>query len=220
MFMKTHKTGSSSIQNCLFRYAEDHHLMIALMRNYNDSERSFNRDMIIDPAVLKKRLNTTYSMLLQHMIYNDKEVRAIMPEDTVYITVFREPVSLFQSLFNYYYFGSSKCGLNMSLASYIEAAARSMDGEPEVDIDCRHRQSGEHGRNQMAFDLGMDPKLFESEMEVKKLIDFLERRFDLVMITEMMDESVILMKNLLCWSTREVVFFELNKASDHQFALF
>lgn len=38
-------------------------------------------------------------------------------------------------------------------------------------------------------------------------IDMLERNFNLVMISELMDESLILMRHELCWELEDIVAF-------------
>lgn len=70
--------------------------------------------------------------------------------------------------------------------------------------------SGKIGFNQMLFDLGMDDKAFSNKTAVHEYISFLDSVFDLVMVKEKMEESLVLLKDLLCWKTDDVVIFHLN----------
>lgn len=210
MFLKTHKTGSSSIHNALWRYANTHNLLVALMQimDVNITE-SFNRNMVVEPEIVERKLNTTFSMIVEHMIFNETEVAAIMPEDTVYVTVLRDPVSQFKSMYNFYKPIRSDCFDNESLSSFADALLLAIQNRTSTSWGRFNCRSGNKGRNQMSLDLGLDPTLFDYPPAVRHLIDDIDRRFDLVMITERMDESTILLKHLLCWSTRDVIFFNV-----------
>ena len=58
--------------------------------------------------------------------------------------------------------------------------------------------------NQMALNLGLSSDSFDDEEAVDKLIESIEKDFDLVMITERMDESLILLRHLLCWPMENI----------------
>ena len=62
----------------------------------------------------------------------------------------------------------------------------------------------------MLFDLGLEPEHMDDETMVRMKIEEIEDRFDLVMIAEHFSESLILMKNELCWDVQDVTNFKLN----------
>ncbi|XP_076349215.1 galactosylceramide sulfotransferase-like isoform X2 [Tachypleus tridentatus] len=70
------------------------------------------------------------------------------------------------------------------------------------------------GRNQMSFDLGLEVKDFENVSVLRDFTVKLNEEFDLVMITEQIDESLILLQNLLCWEIDDVVTFKLNARNE------
>lgn len=72
------------------------------------------------------------------------------------------------------------------------------------------RAKGRIGRNQMAFDLGVDVGQFDDEAEVRSAAVRLDDQFDLVMIAERMEESLVLLRHLLCWTVDDVVTFRQN----------
>jgi hypothetical protein len=63
----------------------------------------------------------------------------------------------------------------------------------------------------MAWDMGISPKIFDDETAVKKEIERLDREFDLVMVANKMDESLILLKHLLNWPLQNVLHLNLNR---------
>ncbi len=66
------------------------------------------------------------------------------------------------------------------------------------------------GRNQMMWDFSMDPSDFDDEKAVMEKIEEIDDTFDLVMITERFPESIVLLKNLLCWDYVDVSSLKLN----------
>lgn len=48
------------------------------------------------------------------------------------------------------------------------------------------------------FDLGLSYRYFQNYTAVKNYINFLNKEFDLVMIMDYFDESLVLLKRLLC----------------------
>ena len=64
------------------------------------------------------------------------------------------------------------------------------------------------GKNQMLWDLGLDE--LDNEDAVKKKVKDVEEKFSLVMILENFEESLILMKDLLCWDHSDITSLKLN----------
>ena len=60
----------------------------------------------------------------------------------------------------------------------------------------------------MLWDLGLN-ELDDIQMVTKK-IEEIENNFDLVMIVEKFEESLILMKDELCWDTTDITSLKLN----------
>ncbi|KXJ28782.1 Galactosylceramide sulfotransferase [Exaiptasia diaphana] len=61
---------------------------------------------------------------------------------------------------------------------------------------------------------GLDFKYFQNNTAIEKYIDYLDHEFDLVMIMEHFDESLILLKQLMCWSYEDILYFKLNERQD------
>ena len=65
-------------------------------------------------------------------------------------------------------------------------------------------------KNPNAFDLGFD-QWSEYPAEIKKIVAKVQNDFHLVMISEYMMESLLLLKDELCWDLSDIVFFTMNK---------
>jgi galactose-3-O-sulfotransferase 2 len=62
----------------------------------------------------------------------------------------------------------------------------------------------------MAFGAGLEPEFFNNTAEVRKLIAKMEEQFDLVLIAEQMERSLVLLADLMCWPIEDVTFFGHN----------
>ncbi|XP_013881504.1 galactose-3-O-sulfotransferase 3, partial [Austrofundulus limnaeus] len=98
-FLKTHKTASSTLQNILFRFAEHNNLTMALPRSNCAPLFCYPKvfsSHFVHPVTLRA------NMITSHMRFNKTALQRLMPYDTKYITILREPASMFESLFTYY----------------------------------------------------------------------------------------------------------------------
>ena len=145
MFLKTHKTGSSSVQNIFLRYGDDHNLFFALPKpdNYIGHPTRFNRRLLLDPNLLKSRYNVTYSMIVHHLRFNYKELNEIMPKDTFYVTILRDPVKLYESLFTYFDFAQMILGKNVTLSDFANLYGDLLEEENVSDFLKLQEQIGQ-----------------------------------------------------------------------------
>uniref|UniRef100_A0ABM5F3P0 Galactose-3-O-sulfotransferase 3 n=1 Tax=Pogona vitticeps TaxID=103695 RepID=A0ABM5F3P0_9SAUR len=203
-FLKTHKTASTTVQNLLFRFAERHNLTVALPHHACDHQFCYPRNFsarFVHPYTLPPRL------IASHLRFNHDELRRLMPNDTVYITILREPVAMFESLFSYY-------------NQYCPAFKRVPNGSMEVFLDHPHRYYRSHDKyamyahNTMVYDLGGDPdRSAEDPAYLAEFIRHVERIFSLVMLAEYFDESLVLLRRLLAWDLEDIVYVKLNMRS-------
>ena len=63
------------------------------------------------------------------------------------------------------------------------------------------------------FDLGLQHKYYNDPLMIKKHIEDLAEKIDLVLIMEYFDESLVLLKRELCWDLDDVIYFKLNQRS-------
>ena len=118
-FLKTHKCASSSVQNILMRFGLNNGLNFVLPSegNYLGRHVKYSRTMIANTPWDKVGLD--YDIFCLHTIWNHQEV-----EDTLglgkatYITIMRDPVELFESLWSYANLDSF---YNMNLESFALA---------------------------------------------------------------------------------------------------
>ena len=67
------------------------------------------------------------------------------------------------------------------------------------------------GKDQILWDLGLNSTAIEDIVLVKKKIDQLDKQFDLVMIAEKMDHSLLLLQDLMCWPLENLTYLSQNQ---------
>jgi len=124
------------------------------------------------------------------------------------ITILREPASLFESTFGY---------LKNECPAFVRSG-KDLDtflNNPEFYY--RQGEGGQFwmfGHNHMMFDLGFSTDMVD-DLEIETAIKIVDDTFDLVMIMEHFEESIVLLKNMLCLkSYTDVVYVVANARSD------
>jgi hypothetical protein len=69
-------------------------------------------------------------------------------------------------------------------------------------------RTGNLGQNQMLWDFGLDHSQLTNETAIREKILEIDSNFDLVMVAEKFDESIILLRDELCWSYKDVTRYE------------
>lgn len=199
--MKTHKTGSSTLLNILFRFGQKHRLKFAFPNGRNDFDYPtfFTRSLVQD-----YRPGACFNIICNHMRFHYNEVRSLVPPNATFITVLRDPARHFESTFHY--FGSVvpftwKLSGPDKLADFLQDPHRYYDP---------NGYNAFYLHNLLFFDLGYDSDLAPDSPQVQEHILEVERRFHLVLLQEYFDESLVLLKELLCWELEDVLYFKLN----------
>lgn len=207
VFMKTHKTASSTLLNILFRFGQKHRLRFAFPSGRNDFDYPayFARSLVQD-----YRPGACFNIICNHMRFQYQEVRGLVPPGAAFITVLRDPARLFESSFHYF---GSVVPLTWKLSSRDKLAEFLQDPNRYYDPN---GYNAHYLRNLLFFDLGYDSSLDPGSPRVEQHILEVESRFHLVLLQEYFDESLVLLKDLLCWELEDVLYFKLNARRDSQ----
>nr|XP_005994185.1 PREDICTED: galactosylceramide sulfotransferase-like [Latimeria chalumnae] len=201
VFLKTHKTGSSTFQNILFRLGEKEGLVFAFpARSFQFSYPSnFSKKSVKE---LPENA-TEFDIICSHMRLDVEEVKKVMPMDSVYLTILRDPVESFESVFVYY--GSYVPAFK--LASEFPDPLTAFLEKPDLYYNST-MLSNSIAKNPMAYDLGL--RAHDSDGPSLQELQKIEKTFSLVMITEYFDESLILAKELLGLNLEDIIYLKLN----------
>lgn len=199
--MKTHKTASSTILNILFRFGEKHNLRFAFPDGRNDF---FYPSSFLCAQVKDYQPGQCFNIVCNHMRFDHGEVSKLLPPDTVYFTILRNPVDLFESAFHYYSRAVPliwRIGGKNKLAEFLH--------QPQ-NVYSPDAYNSFYLRNLLFFDFGLDNNLEADDPRVMTFIHNLSGQFNLVLIAEYFEESLILLKDTLCWTMDDILYFKLN----------
>ncbi|CAI5689493.1 unnamed protein product [Oreochromis niloticus] len=208
VFLKTHKTASSTILNILYRYGESRNLTFALP--LKKQSQLFYPFFFVPHFVegVSSRSVKEFHIMCNHMRFKKSEVAKVMPQDTFYFSILRHPVAMMESIFSYY--------------KSIPAFRKTFSLEDFLDNSWRNYSASvannHYAHNILAFDFGFKNNIavgtgdFEERTTVA--IQTIEQDFNLILISEYFDESMVLLKYSLCWSLEDMVSFRLNSRSE------
>lgn len=199
-FLKTHKCASSTVQNILMRFGHMENLdfLLPTMHNYIGNPIHFNTSMVSNKY---STVDGKFDMFVHHTRYS-QEVKSVMRSGTIYVTILREPASLFQSLYSFYHFDKKyKCNLTEFITNRLSN---------KTSANHIKRYNNKLGINQMNWDLGMVTNDFEKIDMINKHINMIERDFDFVMIFEYLDASLVLLAHIMQWPLEKMAYLPLN----------
>uniref|UniRef100_A0A8D3E8T8 Galactose-3-O-sulfotransferase 2 n=1 Tax=Scophthalmus maximus TaxID=52904 RepID=A0A8D3E8T8_SCOMX len=210
VFLKTHKTASSTILNILYRYGESRNLTFALPLNKHS--QLFYPFFFASHFVegISSRSVREFHIMCNHMRFRKSEVTLlakITSQKYISSTVMN-PVAMMESIFIYY--------------RSIQAFHKTERLDDFLNNNWRNYNSSlinnHYAHNILAFDFGFDNNIAADsehlEERASMAIAAIEQDFHLILISEYFDESMILLKHALCWSLEDVVSFKLNSRSE------
>lgn len=207
-FLKVHKAGSTTVMNIFLRFAIEHNLNIVLPHkadgfgfNYLGYGKTVSRDSIVPLPD-----NESYNILCNHVVYNKEAFRSIMPADTTYVGILREPISHFISAASYY--GFYKSLKEMFKNDTLNAVSEFLHEPKSFPINTYFVN------NRMSFDFGISKVKFNDEQFIDNYIKELDSDYELVMIMERFQESLVLLRRTLCWNTKDILYVPLNQMSN------
>ena len=71
-------------------------------------------------------------------------------------------------------------------------------------------------QNELLWDLGMDVSFINNDTAIRNKIKSYYKEFDLVLIAERFDESLIVMKNFLCWDMQDILYLKVKSRSSEK----
>ncbi|XP_006813878.2 galactose-3-O-sulfotransferase 3-like [Saccoglossus kowalevskii] len=151
-----------------------------------------------------------------HVRYNRTAFDKFMLPGNKYISIIREPASQYESAFNYYKIASVVQTFNKSVR--YEDTMEEFMRLPEFYWSKTVAKYGQlisfYTRNTQIYDLGLDHNTHHNISTVLSHINKLKKELDLVLLVDYFDESIVLLKKLLCWTWDDVVYLARNARPD------
>nr|XP_039266590.1 galactosylceramide sulfotransferase-like [Styela clava] len=229
VYVKTHKTGSSTLRAILARHKRRYELsnqtqvMTFPAPFFGGYPGRFLQNLTVIPSSNLSKIDVPPDYLLGHFRFDEEEVRSLMNPNAKYITILRNPLKAFESSFHYYYGKhTEKSVKNLQAVTchpepYLQVAKKYEVSYPDylaMAENSLHESIAWYfrSRNYQSFDLGLDPTINGKDY-VLSMAKKLDAVFDLVLITDHLLESLILMKEVLCMSWEDIVPPTRNKGT-------
>ncbi|XP_078668652.1 galactose-3-O-sulfotransferase 2-like [Branchiostoma floridae x Branchiostoma belcheri] len=201
VWIKVHKAGSQTTTPLFERFAFNNHLKV-LLGVHNGPSVSWPLPPKEGKYVQLKE-GEPFDALYSHSRYNKTWMEAHFPTDTAYLAIVKQPFTHFKSCFHYYGV-SRKIGIKQTkdknpLRKFLENPWKYKTEAMSQGI------RWDKTRNAQLFDLGFPMEKSEDMEWTEKYIAQLDRDFLLVIILEYHDESLILLKRLMCWTLYDVL---------------
>nr|XP_002732523.1 PREDICTED: galactose-3-O-sulfotransferase 2-like [Saccoglossus kowalevskii] len=183
------KTGSSTTANIMLRYGMKNNLTVARNSDFRD---------------MRCTNFTAIDFSANHMQLNRSAIDNIIP-NAKYFTIIRSPYTHLRSAFYYLKFSTM---VNSTFTQFVKHL--------EKYDNFTHRLQ-QHRNGQMWF---LDPRFDMNQRDnntyIMQVINKLGQELDLVMLMEYYDESLLLLKKLLCWEFDDLVYHgvKLRKPKD------
>lgn len=145
-----------------------------------------------------------HEILCNHVVYNRASFRKYMPNDTVYVGILREPYEFFKSTLNYLKPGYiyNKIKTSIPASDFLKDP---MKYEPRSSLFS-------FTNNRMAVEFGCPDNVIKSN-DKHKILEFIkgiDEDFRVVIIAEHFEESIVLMRRYLRWSTKDILYNDKN----------
>ena len=214
VFAKIHKAASSTVQNILLRFAVFRDLNVLLAdRQLHLNERDGTIKKIIPHPEGEGK---PFDILCSHFNYNASEIARFFPDSAARVAILREPLKQSVSALAYYSTKYPSKILKGGLRKYSTDPINGFLRHPEDFYDFNKSATYSYLNNRMSVDLGFDLKSFEAgKRNITKIQDFIkqvEEQFDLVLISDYFNESMVLLRRYLNWAMKDIIYIKRNAA--------
>ena len=185
-YLKVGKTASSTITNILYRFGLKHNL--TMIPTFKRRTKNITDELLLRPGGTLREHYGKHHYHASHYVYNHNDVKKVVANDTVFFASTRNPVSRLRSQFsenNLF----TRLGINESI------------GDPLVTFTENFIYKPGHGMQSVTQYLSL-----EGIKDKEQHLSTARSRFDPILITEYMDESLILLRRKLCWDMRDIIY--------------
>ena len=201
-FLKVHKAASTTTQAIFLRFGWKRNLTFILPPEWN----AFGYPNIISTNESLTKYNTLppppgkiFDILCNHVVYDKASWDEFLPTDSAIIGTVRQPYTFFKSSMNY--FSPAYIDRIQSDDKVGEFLAKPQKYEKSI------RRS--FLNNRQAFEYGVDPDIIEKR-DIERFDNYLhgvlDKVFDMVIVAEKFDESLVLMRRKLNWELFDIMY--------------
>ncbi|XP_078607334.1 galactose-3-O-sulfotransferase 3-like [Branchiostoma floridae x Branchiostoma japonicum] len=212
-FIKTHKTGGTTVMQILHRFGYLHNSSFLIPHHNINDLYPYG---LLYPQLYLRPIQHGHGILTYHTVYNRPAIVKHLSENSTFFTILREPLSHLKSTFSYY-------RLSRLMDDYesaeMEAMIKFLEDPGRYDTKFNTQNPGRpisFTRNPMALELGFPVQKLRnitgnpSSEDIKDFLETISGELDLVMILEYFEESLVLLRRLMCWDLQDILYLKYN----------
>ncbi|XP_070557765.1 galactosylceramide sulfotransferase-like isoform X2 [Ptychodera flava] len=228
-YLFNRKTGSTTLVTLLHRAGRKYGYTLKREIAFHNSEaysglmNFFHLDGVNHPSALQDTGNKkTMSIHKRNGVLLPNQVNMLQVNrgsieshpksiETMFVSIVRDPASNFRSVFNFFdiskkYMNDKNGDFGMFLSDPGHYRQRMPSGSLAWAIT----------RNSQTWHFGLHHVYHDKKDVVDRYIDQMEREIDLVIVNEYYDESLILLKRLLCWKMEDILYLARRVSDKHE----
>ncbi|GFO02623.1 galactose-3-o-sulfotransferase 3 [Plakobranchus ocellatus] len=168
----------------------------------------------IDPRkVIAHTKGQPFDMLCNHLIFDENEIGKYVSKTAFRFAIVRDPMKQALSALTYYTNVYPSQELLNGLRKHQPDPINGFLQHPE-DFASVPSPAWSFVNNRMSIDLGFDLENFKSSKKdttkKKAFLKKLEKQFDVILISDYFDESLVLLRRMLRWSLKDIIYLKVN----------
>jgi len=193
-FIKTHRTGSSTIANLLHRLGEEHNMLFLLPGDEHSNALGWPAPF---PGNSAGKPAHQYDVIANNAVFNVKSMTAFLKPAPFFFTILRRPLDQIESSFEFF---KPPCGQKWE--DRVNWLEKLHNNPNEPGLGNRAPPLLGQFRNSQAHDLGWYERIGSGSHDhddeaIAEWIDELQQSLGFVMLTEYFDESLVLLRRKL-----------------------
>ena len=211
VYIKTRKTGSSTMTNILYRFALSHNLTAMTFQHRTSHPTAGKQFPVHQLNFLQGQPKPSFNLIMEHLYYDDNLFEELMPGKKIFISTLRNPFDQLMSDVHYQQRRMKK-PKNERQSRKQEDVLQSVLMFPEKLK--RYGQRYLKIPKMFTVSQSKDSHAISQEYNhtvMRGYLEDLSSKFQLVLITEYYDASLVLLKRKLSWELRDIIYSPLKR---------
>jgi len=213
-FIKTHRTGSSTIANIIHRLGDQRGLSFLLPNG--DKAQALGWPGPFPGPDFSAKPTHSFDVICNNAVYAEEHMRRFLKPSPFFFTVLRQPVTQVQSAFNFF---DPPCGNDWDARmAWLEKVVQTQD--PSEEFGSRGPNFVAQFRNSQAHDLGWYERQGQSsefdhdDKAINAWIEEIHDSLGFVMLAEYFNEGLLLLGKKLGLRIRDLAHIRLKSSND------
>lgn len=213
-FIKTHRTGSSSIANIIYRLGDERSLSFLLPTG--DEAQALGWPGPFPGPDLEAKPTHSFDIICNEAVFAEEHMRRFLKPSPLFFTVLRQPLSQLQSSFEFF---NPPCGNDWDARMvWLEKVMQTQD--PSEELGPQGSDLVAQFRNSQAHDLGWYERQGHSigfdqdDKAINTWLEEIHESLGFVMLTEYFNEGLVLLGRKLGLQVRDLAHVRLQSGGE------